>query len=148
MYIKGIGNTVPDAGNRLDYNPALNRHADDKDEKLSEETKWNNFLTLINCYDTKSNNEMNTDYKYKYSQVFANNLSNDEIYPLNVAEIADAQRSVPKWKSFFKKEDPEGNIRTVIIDKTEVLVKHKLRLVIPKVLQVRALQLQWYHHYL
>ena len=89
---------------------------------------------------------MNTNYKYNYSRVFTNNLSDDEIYPLTVAEIADAQRSDPKWKSFFKKEDPEGKIRTVIIDETEVLVKHKSRLVIPKVLRVRALQ--WYHHYL
>ena len=39
MYIKGIDNTVADAVSRLDYNPALNRHADDEDEKLSEETK-------------------------------------------------------------------------------------------------------------
>ena len=146
MYIKGIDNTVADAVSRLDYNPALNRHADDEDEKLSKETKWNNFLTLINRYDTKSSDGMNTDYKYNYSQVFTNNLSDDEIYPLTVAEIADAQRSDPKWKSFFKKEDPEGKIRTVIIDETEVLVKHKSRLVIPKVLRVRALQ--WYHHYL
>jgi len=146
MYIKGIDNTVADAVSRLDYNPALNRHADDEDEKLSKETKWNNFLTLINRYDTKSSDEMNTDSKYNYSQVFTNNLSDDEIYPLTVAEIADAQRSDPKWKSFFKKEDPEGKIRTVIIDETEVLVKHKSRLVIPKVLRVRALQ--WYHHYL
>ena len=67
MYIKGIDNTVADAGSRLDYNPALNRHADDEDEKLSKETKWNNFLTLINRYDTKSSDEMNTDYKYNYS---------------------------------------------------------------------------------
>ena len=110
MYIKGIDNTVADAVSRLDYNPALNRHADDEDEKLSKETKWNNFLTLINRYDTKSSDEMNTDSKYNYSQVFTNNLSDDEIYPLTVAEIADAQRSDPKWKSFFKKEDPEGKI--------------------------------------
>jgi len=36
---------------------------DDKDEKLSKETKWTNFLTLINRYDTKSSDGMNTDYK-------------------------------------------------------------------------------------
>jgi hypothetical protein len=37
-------------------------------------------------------------------------------------------------------------IQKVIIDETEVLVKDKSRLVIPQVLQARALQ--WYHHYL
>ena len=108
MYIKGIDNTVADAVSRLDYNPALNRHADDEDEKLSEETKWNNFLTLINRYDTKSSDEMNTDYNFHYSQVFTNNLSDDEVYPLTVAEIADAQRADPKWKQFFKKKDPKA----------------------------------------
>ena len=73
-------------------------------------------------------------------------MSDDEIYPLTVAEIADAQRVDPKWKSFFKQEDPRGKIREVIIDETDVLVKDKSRLVIPKVLQARAIH--WYHHYL
>ena len=108
MYTKGMDNTVTGAVSRLDYNPALNRNADDKDEKLSKETKWTNYLTLINRYDTKSSDGMNTDYKLNYSQVFTNNLSDDKIYPLNVAKIADAQRSDPKWKSFFKKDDAEG----------------------------------------
>ena len=147
MYIKGIDNTVADAISRLDYNPAMNRHADDEINSINKQVKWNNFLTLLNHYDTKSSDEKyNTDYKTSYSQVFINNMSDDEIYPLTVAEIADAQRVDPKWKSFFKQEDPRGKIRKVIIDETDVLVKDKSRLVIPKVLQARALQ--WYHHYL
>ena len=68
------------------------------------------------------------------------------ITTLTIAEIADAQRTDPKWNSFFNEEDPEGKIRKVIIDETEILVKDKSRLVIPKVLQARAVQ--WYHHYL
>ena len=101
---------------------------------------------LMNRYDEKPSKEMNTDYNYNYSQVFTNNKSNDEIFPLTVAEIADAQRSDAKWKQFFKTKDPKRKIRKVIIDETEVLVKDQSRLVIPKVLQARALQ--WYHHYL
>ena len=142
LYIKGIDNTVADAISRLDYNPELNRHADD--EKMSEETKWNNFLTLFNHYKTDS--DENNNYKHNYSQVFANNQSDDKIYPLTVAEIADAQRSDPKWKIFFKEDDPKGKIRSVIIDETEVLVYTQSRLVIPQVLRTRAVQ--WYHHYL
>jgi len=46
----------------------------------------------------------------------------------------------------LQKRRSRGEIRTVIINETEVLVKHKSRLVIPKVLRVRALQ--WYHRYL
>ena len=143
LYIKGVDNTVADAISRLDYNPALNRHADDAN--MSTETKWNNFLTLFNHYH-KDSEDTNTDCKQNYSQVFANNQSDDEIYPLTVAEIADAQRLDPKWKKLFKHKDPEGKIRSVIIDETEVLVHTQSRLVIPQVLQTRALQ--WYHHYL
>ena len=111
---------------------------------MSEGTKWNNFLTLINHYKTDS--DENNNYKYNYSQVFATNQSDDEIYPLTVAEIADAQRTDPKWKIFFKEDDPKGKIRSVIIDGTEVLVYDQSRLVIPQVLRTRAVQ--WYHHYL
>ena len=79
---------------------------------LSKQVKWNNFLALLNHYDTKSSDiTYNTDYKTSYSQVwFINNISDGEIYPLTVAEIADAQRVDLKWKSFFKKEDPRGKI--------------------------------------
>ena len=138
MYIKGINNTVADDVSRLDYNPVRVRYADEEEEKLSKKTKWNNFLTLLNRQNTKSSNEMNTDYKQNYSQVFTNNLSNDEVYHLTVAEIADAQRADPKWKQFFKKKDIKDKIRKVIIDETEVLVKDKSRLVIPKILQARV----------
>ena len=94
---------MADATSRLNYNPELNHHADD--EKISKETKWNNFLTLFNHY--KTDNDENNNYTYNYSQVFATNQSDDEIYPLTVAEIADAQRSDPKWKIFFKEDDPK-----------------------------------------
>ena len=46
LYTKGIDNTVAGTISRLDYNPELYRHVDN--EKISEETKWNNFLTLLN----------------------------------------------------------------------------------------------------
>ena len=97
MYIKGIGNTVADAISRLDYDPALNRHADDEDKSKRKEEKWNNFITLLNHYDSKISDE-GTSYNSNYSQVFANNQINDKVFPLTVAEIADAQRSGTKWK--------------------------------------------------
>ena len=43
MYIKGIDNTVAGAVSRLNYNPALNHHVDDKEEKLSKEIKCENI---------------------------------------------------------------------------------------------------------
>jgi hypothetical protein len=146
-YIKGVDNTVADAISRLDYNPTKPRHADDEylDECSSDE-KWNNFLTLFNHYDVKSSGNSNENYKHNYSQAFANILSDDEIYPLMVTEIADAQRIDPLWKPLFKERDPEKDFCKVIIDETEVLVKDHNRLVVPTALRARALQ--WYHHYL
>eukprot|EP00957_Ditylum_brightwellii_P006657 505859-Ditylum_brightwellii.AAC.1 len=82
---------------------------------MSEGAKWNNLLTLLNHYQPKYSDEENNDYKQKYSQVFANNQSDDKIYPLTVAEIADAQKTDSIWKIFFKKDDPKGKICSVII---------------------------------
>ena len=45
--------------------------------------------------------EENNNYNHYYSQVFANNQSDDEIDPLTVAHIADAQRSDSKGNKFF-----------------------------------------------
>ena len=39
MYIKGIDNTVADAISRLDYNPAMNRHADDEINSINKQVK-------------------------------------------------------------------------------------------------------------
>ena len=102
IYIKGVDNTVADAISRLDYNPALNRHADDKVElkDTNLDKKRNNFLTLLNHYKTKNSDEVNTDYKV-HNHVFTNNISDYETYPLNVAKIVDAQQIDPNWNTLF-----------------------------------------------
>eukprot|EP00957_Ditylum_brightwellii_P104064 7928117-Ditylum_brightwellii.AAC.1 len=83
---------------------------------MSEGAKWNNILTLLNHYQPKDSDEQNNNHKQNYSQVFTNNQSDDKIYPLTVAEIADAQRTDSMWKVFFKKDVPKGKICSVIID--------------------------------
>ena len=71
------------------------RHADDED--ISKEKQWNNFLVLNRALQSKINSDQeNSNYSHNYSQVLANNQSDDEIYSLTVAEIAHAQRSDPK----------------------------------------------------
>ena len=105
IYIKGIDNTVADAISRLDYNPDLNHHADD--EEMSEGAKWNNILTLLNYYQPEDCDEQNNNYKQNYSLVLANNQSDDEIYPLTIAEIADAQRTDSMWKYSLKRKTPK-----------------------------------------
>ena len=124
MYIKGGNNTLADAISRLDYNPTMNRHAGDEDlDEYSSDEKWNEFITLFNHYDVKSCDTSNVNYKHNYSQAFANNLSDDKIYTVTIAEIADVQRRDPLWKSYFKEEDPRKETQNVIIEETEVLVK-------------------------
>ena len=72
---------------------------------------------LLNHCDAKPSDSSNENCSFNYSQTFANNLSDDEIYPLTVAEIAGAQRSDPSWKTFFRHKDPKGKFNKVIIDK-------------------------------
>ena len=71
--------------------------------------------------------------------MFANCSKEDEIYPLTVKEIANAQaadRTLQKEKDKYKLN---------LIENTNVLCKDG-KLVIPKSLQQRAVS--WYHHYL
>ena len=90
---------VANAISRLDQNPELNRHAADKDDsKVSKDIKWNNFITLINHYNTESSDEVNNNYTNDYINIFANNLHYDKIQPLAVSEIVDTQRVDPFWE--------------------------------------------------
>ena len=48
IYIKGVDNTVANAISRLDYNPDLNRHADDEEPiELSKHEKMEQFSDAI-----------------------------------------------------------------------------------------------------
>ena len=53
---------------------------------------------LLNRYTSKDSDQESSNYNHNYSQVFANNQSDDEIYPLTIAKIVDAQRLDPKWE--------------------------------------------------
>ena len=75
------------------------------------------------------------------NSVFANHSEGEEIYPLTVKEIAEAQckdKAIKQLKTSKKYE-------MLIVEVTEVLCKNG-KLVIPKPLQRRAVE--WYHHYL
>jgi len=78
--------------------------------------------------------------------VFANHSEEDDIYPLTVREIADAQKAEVKLKSLLLKDAvlPKG----VTLQKVEdiLCLCDNNRMIIPKPLQKRATQ--WYHHYL
>ncbi len=80
------------------------------------------------------------------NQVFANRSEEDEIYPLKVKEIVEAQKADTKLKHFFKSNAVLDKGLELQLIENEGCICHKGRLVIPKPLQSCAVM--WYHHYL
>ena len=75
------------------------------------------------------------------THVFANCSDEEEIYPLTVKEIAEAQKKDKAMKQLKISE----KYKILLIENLQVLCKDG-KLVIPKSLQHRAVS--WYHHYL
>ncbi len=80
------------------------------------------------------------------NQVFANHSEKDEIYPLTVKEIVEAQKADTKLKHFFKSNTVLDKGLELQLIENESCICHKRWLVIPKPLQSCAVM--WYHHYL
>ena len=107
IYIKGIHNTVADAISRLDYDPKLNttneyNHATQhvKSTKVESNQRWMMFSKFWSCYnETQDHDEINP---IEMNQVFANRSEEEEIYPLTVKEIVEAQKADPILTHFFK----------------------------------------------
>ena len=114
---------------------------------VSYRTSYSNSLVSTGeRYDTAVQNEY-VQYQNKY--VFANLSSTDgEIYPVTVAEIAEAQLKHIIFRKYFRKRPfsaRDHNITPAVIEDTTVLVYRKVRLVIPTDdMQNRVIQ--WYHH--
>jgi len=113
VYIKGTHNTVADAISRLEYNPKLNstneyNHATQGvSTKDLAHQKWSTFSKHWRGYN-ETNSQSNTN-RVHLNQVFANRSEDDEIYPLTVSEIAEAQKADAEFKHCFK--------RNAVIDK-------------------------------
>jgi hypothetical protein len=107
IYIKGIHNTVANAISQLDYDPKLNstneyNHATHVMSMNKEACqRWLMCSKFWSCY-----NEMQEDpdkiNMIQINQVFANCSEEDEIYPLTLKEIAEAQKTDTKLKHLFK----------------------------------------------
>jgi hypothetical protein len=80
------------------------------------------------------------------NQVFTNHSEEDEIYPLTVKEIVEAQKADTKLKHFFKSIAVLDKGLELQLIENKSCICHKGRLVIPKPLQSCAVM--WYHHYL
>ena len=88
--------------------------------------------------------------------IFANISKEEEIFPLTVSEIVQAQCIHWSSKVYFsqgnttrwnKTKKTDKRISLKIIDDTEVLVYDNYRLVIPG-MDLQSQAAQWYHHYL
>ncbi len=150
IYIKGIHNTVADAISWLDYDPKLNStneynhtmHVRSTNEESCQ--KWLMFSKFWTCYNkTQDPVETNTT---QMNHVFANRSEEDEIYPLTVKEIAEAQKADSTLKHFFRCNAVLDKGLELQLVENESCICNKGRLVIPKPLQRRATM--WYHHYL
>jgi hypothetical protein len=86
------------------------------------------------CYNETQGDPDKTN-TIQMNQVFANRSEEDEIYPLTVKEIVEAQKADSKLKHFFKSNavlDKELELQLI---ENESCICHKGQLVIPKPLQ-------------
>jgi hypothetical protein len=169
VYIKGVDNTVADAISRLDYNPEINP----KDLNLSIRECYCHMATLLSHYgeDTSDDSDLlyigshdhsnspiakltNDLSDMSINDIFAQNGNEaDEIYPVTVSEIVDAQKADRIYKRYLKATDSKtktemskASISVKVIDDLDVLVYRDSRLLIPKPLQQKIVT--WFHHYL
>ncbi len=102
--IKGIHNTIADAVSQLEYDPSINQTAESFNTM-----KVRNNSHQRQCWMMVSNNwcELDIDsdnldsYTNKHDDwnlVFAHQEEEDEVYPLTLIEIADAQRKDQELK--------------------------------------------------
>ena len=135
VYIKGIHNTVADAISRLEYVSP--------DTPSTDATMHQNWMTFSKCWCKYKLTHDNSTNKHNYSMnsVFANRSEEEEIFPLTVKEIAEAQGLDKLFKATAIKEKYDKTL----IENTPVFCKNG-KLVIPRSLQHRAVS--WYHHYL
>jgi hypothetical protein len=97
------------------------------------------------CYN-KTQGDPDEANTIQMNQVFANPSEEDEIYPLTVKEIVEAQKADSKLKHFFKNNAVLDKGLELQLIENKSCISHKGRLVIPKPLQGCAVM--WYHHYL
>jgi hypothetical protein len=151
IYIKGINNTVADAISQLDYDPKLNStnaynhatHVMSTNEEACQ--RWLMCSTFWSCYNETQGNPDKTN-TIQMNQVFTNCSKEDEIYPLTVKEIVEAQKADTKLKHLFKSNAVLDKGLELQIIENKSCICNKGWLVIPKPLQLRAVM--WYHHYL
>ncbi len=143
IYIRGIQNTVADAISQLDYDPKLNStneynhamHVMSTNKKACQ--KWLMCSKFWSCYNKMQGDPDKTNM-IQLNQVFANCSEEDEVYPLTMKEIVEAQKADCKLKHFFKSNAVLNKGLELQLIENESCICHKGWLVIPKPLQSSA----------
>ncbi len=138
VYIKGIHNTVADAVLRLEYDPSVNKTAESFHmakvrSRSRQRQSWATFSKNWCELDIDSDNlDSYTDKHDDWNLVFAHHKEEEEVYPLTLPEIADAQRKDHELKAYFKNNAimPHKDMVIQLIEDTKVLYK-KGKLMIP-----------------
>jgi hypothetical protein len=109
LYIKGIHNTMADAVSWIEYDPSVNQtaesfHMEKVRNNSSQRQCWMTVLKKWCKLDIDSDSlDSYTNKHYDWNLVFAHHKEEDEVYPLILIEIADAQRKDQEPKVYFKK---------------------------------------------
>jgi hypothetical protein len=151
VYIKGIHNTMADAVSWLEYDPSVNQTAESFHTRKvrnnsSQRQCWMTVLKKWCKLDIDSNNlDSYTDKHDDRNLVFAHHKEEEEVYPLTLTEIADAQNKDQELKAYFKKNAImlQKDIGLHLIEDTKVLCKNG-KVMIPTSLWHRVVS--WYHH--
>jgi hypothetical protein len=105
IYIKGLHNTMADAVSRLEYDPSVNKTAESFHmtkirDNSSQRQCWMMVLKKWCELDIDSDNlDSYTNKHDDWNLVFAHHKEEEEIYPLTLTEIADAQRKDQELKA-------------------------------------------------
>ncbi len=109
VYIKGIHNTMADAVLWLEHDPSINQtaesfHTRKVRNKSSQRQCWMTVLKNWCELDIDSDNlDSYTDKHDDWNLVFAHHEDEEEVYPLTLTEIADAQCKDRELKAYLKK---------------------------------------------
>ena len=150
VHIQGIANTVADAISRLDFDPTKMSHYN---AHISDDIECHLFKAMSKCLANYivDDSSLHTS-EDKVLLVFATlGDEEEEIYPLTIKEIADAQRADRTLREFLKRgggmeSSSKHQYRVSILEDVRVITDGDNRMVIPKPLQDKAIQ--WYHHWL
>ncbi len=127
VHIKGIHNTIADAVLRLEYDPSVNWTAESfytTKVRNSKSLQRQNWMTVSENWcelDIDSDKlDLYTNKHDDWYLMFVHHKEEDEIYPLTMIEIAEAQCTDQELKVFLKinAKMPQKDIGFHLIDDT------------------------------